>query len=297
MTADTDTVQPLASEDAATLPAVPWLRTFYWSVRRELWEHRSIYIAPLVVTGLALAGFLFGTLRLVHTVRAGMTPAGREEAAQAIAAPYEFVAFAVMLTGLVVAMLYCLGALYGERRDRSILFWKSLPVSDLTTVLAKAAVPLLVQPVVLFAVIFSAHLIMLSLSSVVVAGAGLDAGAFWANAPVWRLWRLMAPGLPFIGVWYAPLYAWLLLVSAWARRTPSLWALASPLVLALVERLALGTHFIFSWLGLRLVGAFAGAVGKGHDIGWESPHVWTGLALGAAFLAGAVWLRRSREPI
>jgi ABC-2 type transport system permease protein len=297
MTADTDTVQPLAAGNAAALPALPWIRTFYWSVRRELWEHRAIYIAPLVVAGLALAGFLFGTLRLLHTVRVGMTTAGHEKAAQAIAAPYEFVAFAVMLTGLVVAMLYCLGALYGERRDRSILFWKSLPVSDLTTVLAKAAVPLLVQPVVLFAAIFSAHLIMLALSFVVVAGAGLDADAFWANAPVWRLWQLMAPGLPFIGVWYAPLYAWLLLVSAWARRTPSLWALASPLVLALVERLALGTHFVFSWLALRLVGVFAGAVGKGHDIGWASPHVWTGLALAAAFLAGAVWLRRSREPI
>jgi ABC-2 type transport system permease protein len=266
-------------------------------VRRELWEHRAIYIAPLVVAGLALAGFLFGTLRLPHAVRVGLTPAGHEEAAQAIAAPYEFVAFAVMMTGLVVAMLYCLGALYGERRDRSVLFRKSLPVSDLTTVLAKAAVPLLVQPVVLFAVIFSAHLVMLALSYVIVAGAGLDAGAFWAKAPVWRLWQLMAPGLPFIGVWYAPLYAWLLLVSAWAKRTPSLWALASPLVLALVERLALGTHFVFSWLGLRLVGAFAGAVGKGHDIGWTSPHVWTGVALAAAFLAGAVWLRRSREPI
>jgi ABC-2 type transport system permease protein len=149
----------------------------------------------------------------------------------------------------------------------------------------------------LFVVIIVAQLIMLLLSLVVVAGAGLDVGAFWAHAPVWRLAPDLIAGLPFIGVWYAPLYAWLLLVSAWARRTPSLWALGAPLVLGLVERLALGTHFIWHWLGLRLVGPFAGMAGKGHDIGWASPHVWIGVALAAAFLGVAVWLRRSREPI
>ena len=297
MTTDTDAVQPPSSEGAAARSALPWIRLFYWSVRRELWEHRAIYLAPLVVAGLALIGFLFGTVRLPHAVRIGMTPAGHEKAFQAIAAPYEFVAFAVLLTGLAVAVLYCLGALYGERRDRSILFWKSLPVSDLTTVLAKAAVPMLVQPVVLFAVIIVAQLIMLALSLVVVAGAGLDVGAFAAHTPVWRLVTYLIEGLPFIGVWYAPLYAWLLLVSACARRTPSLWALAAPLVLGLVERLALGTHFFWHWLGLRLVGPFAGMAGKGRDIGWTSPHVWIGLALAAAFLAAAIWLRRSREPI
>ena len=290
MTLDADTLAespPAAASIGAKNPILWQARLFYWSVRRELWEHRAIYIAPLAVAVLGLLGFLFGVSRLPHAVQMANV--------EAIAAPYQFVAFAALLTALAVSVLYCLGALYGERRDRSILFWKSLPVSDLTAVLAKAAVPMLVQPVMLFVLVVTTQLLMLALSLAVVAGAGLDAGVFLAHTPVWRIWGLLAQGLPFIGVWYAPLYAWLLLVSSWAPRTPSLWAL-SPLALALFERLALGTHFIGSWIGLRLVGAFAGAVGKGDDIAWASPHVWTGVVLAAAFLAGVVWLRRLREP-
>ena len=58
-------------------------------------------------------------------------------------------------------MFYCLDALYGERRDRSILFWKSLPVSDLTTVLSKASIPIVVLPLLTFAVTVATQLIML----------------------------------------------------------------------------------------------------------------------------------------
>src|SRR5580700_3564356 len=105
-------------------------RRMYWAVRRELWEHRSIYIAPLAAAAVFLLAFLTAlTLSPVH----------RHEP---LDVPYEFAAALIMGTGFIVGIFYSLDALYGERRDRSILFWKSLPVSDLTTVLSKFAIPL-----------------------------------------------------------------------------------------------------------------------------------------------------------
>ena len=285
------------------------LRHFYWSVRRELWEHGAIYLAPLIAAGVALAGFLVGAVHLPRLVSAASTIAGAKKAG-GIATPYEFGAFAVVATGLIVAIFYCLGALYNERRDRSILFWKSLPVSDLTAVLAKAAVPILLQPPLMLLIVLGAHLVMLILGTLIVAANGLDPSVLWAHTDMASIWWNLAHGLPLLSLWYAPFYAWLILASAWARRTPYLWAFAPPLGLALLERLALGTHVVWSWLQLRLVGPFIAAYLEGQHEGapgshplspnpasFESPHFWIGLILAAGFLAAAVRLRRSREPI
>src|SRR5262245_30973929 len=100
----------------------------YWSVRRELWENRAIYLAPLAAAALFLLGFLVSLIHLPSRMRAA---AGLDLAKQheAIAMPYNIAAGLLMATAMVVGAFYCLDALYGERRDRSILFWKSLPVS------------------------------------------------------------------------------------------------------------------------------------------------------------------------
>src|SRR5208337_2381181 len=134
-------------------------RPMYWSVRREVWENRSIYVAPLAVAGVILFGFLIRVITLPHRMPAvwALDPAHQRHA---IAMPYDFAAGLLMLTQLLVGVFYCLDALYGERRDRSILFWKSLPVSDLTTVLSKASIPLVVLPLLTWAITVVAQLIM-----------------------------------------------------------------------------------------------------------------------------------------
>ena len=133
-------------------PATPSLtRPLYWSIRRELWEYRSVYLAPLGIAGVILLGFLFFLVALPHTMRSSMAldPAHQREA---LAHPYTLAAGLIMGASFLVSIFYSLDALYGERRERSILFWKSLPVSDLTTVLSKASVLLLVLPAVAFAI-------------------------------------------------------------------------------------------------------------------------------------------------
>jgi ABC-2 type transport system permease protein len=285
-------------------------RPLYWSVRRELWENRSIYIAPLAVAALVLFGFLLSTIHLPGKMRAALAldPMQQQELMRQ---PYNFAALLIMGTTFIVALFYCLDALHGERRDRSILFWKSLPVSDLTTVLSKAAIPLLVLPLLTFAIIVATQWIMLLLSTAVLLGSGLSVATLWAQLPWLHLSLMLLYHLVGVhALYYAPLYGWLLLVSGWARRAAFLWAALPPLAICVVEKIAFNTSHFAALLQSRLSGGPEGdaflvtgglpmhAMIHPSPLNFlSSPSLWIGLAVFAACLAAAVRLRRYQGPI
>lgn len=296
--------------DAARLSAPAPTRPFYWSVRRELWEHRSIVVAPLAVAGLVLFGFLVRIAQLPQALRTVSTLKPSEQSL-VFAAPFGIAAATIAGTGLIVAFFYCLGALYNERRDRSVLFWKSLPVSNLTAVLSKAFVPLVVVPLVVLAVALAAQLVMLLAGTLALMAYGLDSSSIWTHWPFFRMAVVELYTLVVLTLWYAPIYGWLLLVSSWARSMAILWAVLPPVGLCIAERIAFDTAYLSSLLDHRLNG-FVSA-GFTHDLKADplvdplailapdrfllTPGLWIGLALAAGFLAGAVWLRRNRDPI
>ena len=155
----------IESQTVAPTPTSP-TRPLYWSVWRELWENRSIYIAPLIVAAFEVMGFAISTIGLAERRRAVLLLDPAHQRA-AIEQPYDLAAMMMIFIAFIVGVFYCLDALHGERRDRSILFWKSLPVSDLTTVLSKATIPLVVLPVVAFVITVCVQLIMVLQTSVV----------------------------------------------------------------------------------------------------------------------------------
>ncbi len=283
-------------------------RRMYWSVRRELWENRSIYIAPLAVAVLFLFGFLISVTHLPSKMRGAAALSPMEQHALS-EEPFALVALLLMGTTLIVAIFYCLDALYGERRDRSILFWKSLPVSDLTTVLAKASIPLVILPLLTFAITLVTEMIMLLISSAVLLGSGVGVSTFWNGLSFVQMSMILLNHLLGVhGFWYAPIYGWLLLMSAWARRAPFLWATLPLFAIGILEKIAFNTSYF-----ANLVGSRFGA--GGEDTGSKatsmtamlalpgpaqllrSPGMWLGLLVTALFLAAAVRLRRNREPI
>jgi ABC-2 type transport system permease protein len=292
--------------DAREAPTRPW----YWSVRRELWENRSLHVAPLAAAGVVLLGFCLSLITLPHRMR-GTLALEPERQRAALIMPFSMAAVLIMVTTVLVAVFYCLDALHGERRDRSILFWKSLPVSDRTAVLAKAAVPLLVLPLQAAVLVAAVQVVMLLLSTVVLLASGSSPAALWSAVPIVQLFLIQLYGLAVHALWHAPLYAWLLLVSAWARRTPFLWAVLPPAAIGAVGRLAFGMPTQFcSLMEHRLVGAYRLAFDPGQPHGLVSrlaqlepgrflgsAGLWLGLAVAAAFLAAAVRLRRQRGPI
>jgi ABC-2 type transport system permease protein len=283
--------------------AVSETRPLYWSVRRELWENRSIYIAPLAVAAVVLFGFLIATLgRAMST----SDPAQR---AAVLAEPTTFAALLIMGTTFIVAVFYCLEALHGERRDRSILFWKSLPISDLTIVLSKASIPLVVLPLLTFAIIVATQWIMLLLSSAVMLASGLSVATLWRQASFVQTSLMLLYHLVTVhSLWYAPIYGWLLLVSAWARRAVFLWAFLPLFAIGVVEKIAFNTTHFAAMMGNRMSGGAEAVMvpggspmdpmthlTPGHFL--ISPGLWIGLAIAAAFLAAAVRLRRYQGPI
>jgi ABC-2 type transport system permease protein len=294
---------PLGPQEStpAAVPPATQTRPLYWSIRRELWENRSIYIAPLVAAGVVLIAFLIATIgRAVATVDSA-------QKAAVLAERNDFAAGVLMATAFIVGVFYCLDALHGERRDRSVLFWKSLPVSDLTTVLSKASIPLVVLPLIIFAVIVATQLIMLLLSSAALLMSGLSAAPStpWLQTTLILLYHL----LTVHALWYAPIYAWLLLVSGWARRAVFLWAVLPLLAIGVVEKIVFNTSYFATMMLHRLTGpershlAAPGSVPAHPMMTFDpgaflsSPGLWIGLAVAAAFLAAAVRLRRYREAI
>jgi ABC-2 type transport system permease protein len=292
-----ESVQAQSLAPAALLPTRP----FYWSLRRELWEYRSIYLAPAGVAVLAVVGFI------IATIGRGLAIQDLARRQAVLEEPTTFAAGMVMLASVIVAIFYCLDALHGERRDRSILFWKSLPVSDLTTVLAKATVAIVVIPLVTFVISFAMQFIMAVLSSMALAGSGMSVGMLWSHffaMSVMLFYHLVA----IHGLSMAPIYAWMLLVSAWARRMPFLWAFLPFLVISIGEKIAFNTWHFAQAMGYILGGSEGDAymasdkylaplsmISPLHFL--FSPGLWIGLAIAAIFLAGAVRVRRSHGPI
>ena len=160
----------------------------------------------------------------------------------AIHAPYAAAAMLALATAFLVGVFYSLEALQGERRDRSILFWKSLPVSDRTTVLSKASIPLVVLPLLVF--VISAVLILIMVlvgTAVLLPGNRSDIGIMWANVEPFQSILAVLYTSIVVALWYAPIYGWLLLVSGSVRRTALLWS-ALPLVAIVgIEKIVFNT--------------------------------------------------------
>lgn len=265
-----------------------------WSVRREVWENRSIYLAPLIVGVLIALSSIIGTFIGINS------PVSR------FASHLEIAGGALMITTLVVAIFYCLDALYGERRDRSILFWKSMPVSDPAAVLSKFFVPMVILPLVTFVITIAMQFVMLLLTS------GIYSIRGESTAPLWHLpWPQMTSGLLYHlvtvhSLYYAPIFGWLLLVSAWAKRIPFIWAFVPPAAIGIIEKLVFNTTHFANMLGSRISGGMDSPPQKGSMmLLWPSnslefltrPGLWIGFVFAALCLTGAVLLRRRRDPI
>jgi ABC-2 type transport system permease protein len=304
---------PLDTQAVAPAALAP-TRPLYWSVRRELWENRSIYVAPLAVGAVYLVGFLISLYWLPRSVRGLATLNSAQQILIQLAMPYAHAGMLLTFVGFLVGIFYSLDALHSERRDRSILFWKSLPVSDLTTVLSKAIVPLVILPVLVLAITIPLQIVMRLLSAAVLLASGASTATPW-GPPLFEMEVVLLYGVIVMLLWHAPLYMWMLLVSGWARRATFLWAVLPPLAIAALEYIAFHTSYLGLVLEDRLFGFTAGAFDlkdkngveiDAHFIPLEQlapgrflscPGLWFGLLFAAIFFVLAVRLRRYREPL
>jgi len=286
------------------------MKTYSWLMRREFWEFRATWLIPAVVGGVLIISALFG--------RIDMTAFDSHLAALNLGTIY-LVGLAVLFYAVmsIYSSWYLMDCLYNDRRDRSILFWKSLPVSDSQTVLSKLFMGLAVIPLVFMV---AADLTSLLMAFVISIRARSFSAVLWNPQTWFQVQVLWLYVIATTAIWYLPIAGWLMLVSAWAKRAVMLWTLLPPLVLYMIEKWFLNTHVVQNVLGRRLVGyaavayhgneqwindnmsdAATGPVSVWRFINpagfFSSLEVWIGLAVGVAMIVGTIQLRMRRSEI
>ena len=320
-----------------------------WLIRRELWEHKGMLLWTPALIGIAMT--VLATVLTAGTIantklKTALTVNGepvswstifntmsfaphRKQILETVANHYTNVAAPLFLALGFLVFFYCLSALHDDRRDRSVLFWKSLPVSDAQTVLSKVAIALLVAPLIVLVVASLTALALLLALSGVLAANGVHVLGELAAMPALYLGPLRLFGLlPVYCLWALPTVGWLLMVSSWARSKVFIWAVGMPLLLAVLvvwsDKLTQGQANL-DWLQINviaraLLGTLPGSwyifepgllpqvgpMGPGAHLAqldllansWSSlglPAAWLGAAAGAAMIWVAIRLRRWRE--
>jgi ABC-2 type transport system permease protein len=232
-------------------------------IRRELWEHRALWVVPLVIAALIVVAAMF-------------PHASMQIDADEVASPQKYMdLFALFHSAMTVPQLlllsvllpyYLLDCLFAERKDRSILFWKALPVSDAQTVLSKLLVALAVVPLGVFVLTLVTDAAASGILAVRFHGSPLVRAFLRWDTQAWLYTQgLILGALVVVILWYAPVAAYLMLVSAWAKRSPFLWAAMPPLVAMLIEKIAFGTSYVARFLGYRL--RISDLLGLNHGAG------------------------------
>jgi ABC-2 type transport system permease protein len=303
-------------------------------VRREYWENKGAFrTTPLIIGGIYIVFLLMSIFTTAHfdnelyTFREAVRLLAEQPAEFRAAHAQEVMLGTSLFFTLVLAFVvffYLLGALYDDRKDRSILFWKSLPASDLLTIASKLLAAMVLAPLIFWAVFVVTQIVMAVIASLMVLSVGENPWTLFLSVvnPV-EAWLILLVSYLAASVWFLPIYGWLLLVSAFAPRIPLLFAVLPPVAFAILQiwidflrTFTLDSSLfglIGEWvanspailtvqvrdgrgmlaLGAPLTDDFDHAVTLGNILGrLFSTQMLIGLVVAAVLLAGALWLRR-----
>jgi len=295
-------------------------------LKREIWEHRSIYVTPLaiaVVMSLVSIAGLVTVSAFDDQVRMAILGAsnivGDNERQAAMTMVFLGTSWIFLLTLSILTVFYSLDSLYAERKDKSILFWRSLPITDAETVVSKLLTAVVVIPLITLAAIIVTHLVNLVTSSIWVSLKGGDAGHLvWGSVALVDNWVAAFVVIFASVIWMSPFIGWFLFVSAWTKRSPLLMAFMPLAVIPLIEliflRSAVFAEAVFGrggmmplFRGMDLEAFFDEERMQVNsesirllahlDLGkfLTSPSVWAGIAVCGLLTAAAVYVRRYRD--
>lgn len=278
-------------------------------IRCELWEHRGIFfgVPGALFLLIALASVIFSTTLGVGALNIYPTGAAH---------PGQVQAFVELLGGglywpFALALLFYLSsALYTDRRDKSVLFWRALPVSDFRSVVGKVLTAALAGPGIVWVATVLASIWALLALAIAASVRGADGFSVLAPIPIAGAWVAVAYAFVVQSLWWLPYFSWLLLTSALAPRAPLLWALLPPLIAGFVERIIFHTSHVFNVLSSHLTTAAIPsgtllAPGTGHPASpfffrsiantthlLTLPTMWIGVAIGFSLIFLTTYARR-----
>ncbi|KGJ89746.1 hypothetical protein [Colwellia psychrerythraea] len=224
------------------------------SIKKELWEFNGMLKwVPICLAGvfilIPLLSLLLNGLDMSE-VLAGLKHLSESQDTQGLTKVF-FVATAALfipfvLVGFIVQLYYFVTCLYDERRDQSVMFWRSLPVSDEVTIISKLLTGAIVIPTIFYSaatVLFVGGLLLAFIGTVILSiGFDISLWGVWSSAQIFSglgsIWLTMIPA----AIWLLPLYSWLMLTSIYAKKAPFLWAVLPIVVLLIIE--AIVVHYL-----------------------------------------------------
>lgn len=295
-------------------------------IRREIWEHRSLYITPAVVALVMvltlLTAFVFasGYQEIVDIgIMGAQNLAGDTERRAALLAVLIGNTVPFFIAGGILTVFYSLDSLYAERKNKSILFWRSLPITDAETVISKLLTAVVAIPLLAFFIIIVTHLLVLLMTSIFISiEGGSSLFLIWKSAPLFDVWAGMFIFTLLLPIWFSPFIGWFLFVSAWAKRSPLLMAFLPLIMVPTLEYWVLRTHLIADAMQTRfeqlpmfkgidpetffnerelIASADAVSLIAYIDIGkfLASPQMWAGVIVCGLFITAAIYVRRYRD--
>ena len=318
------------------------MNTFKWLLKREFWEHKGGFLWMPIIVGTIMTSVIAVSLIIaVSGVKDGMQingvpvsnlanlmdPQQRAEFAAGIVYGYAGLTVPILMALSICVFFFCLSALFDDRKDRSVLFWKSLPLSDASTVLSKVAMAIGIAPVIAVVIATITAIVSGFLICLAAAAAGVNIfGEVLSNPGAYLAPVQLAAMLPIYALWALPTVGWLLMVSAWARTKPFLWALGVPLLTGTLLSWVNGMFrfdWNMGWFWKNIIGRLLGSVLPGSWLGesgrtlpgeatlrgstamsdllahsWHlltGANIWIGVAIGAAMIYAAVRLRGWRD--
>lgn len=305
----------------------------YWILaKREVWEHKALWIVPLVIACITVLISLYGGVALIVAAHSGTVTINQggfnvSDARGGLHVAMLATAGLFNVVMLFMVWFYLMDSLHADRKDRSVLFWRSMPVSDTATVLSKVFTGMLTAPAFTFVLVVIAEIIagIIFVIAAGIAGVNLLHDAFYPGTVI-LTWIVLAFALIQQSLWLLPYWGWFLLCSAWSKKYSLIlaWAILVPGVAMLLELIVARTHYLADGIighfgrGLLLFGAVES---NGHHIGIVSgahmfgnpgnafvtfgsvahmfitPEMWIGVGIGIIFTLGAIWLRHNRSEI
>lgn len=241
---------------------------YFALIRREFWEHRSIWVTPVAIASIVILGTLTTLVfagdfakELDLAIFGAQNIAGDVER-KAVLTGFFVMSSPLFLLGLVILIVfYTLDSLYAERKDKSILFWRSLPVTDAETVVSKLLTALILVPAITMAAIFATHLVNLIMTSIWVSMKGGDAGVLiWGSVSLLDNWLAAIIVIYSACIWMSPFFGWFLFVSGFTKRAPLLMAFLPLILIPMVEGIFMhSAHFAEAvWGRLAKIPLFSG---------------------------------------
>jgi len=300
------------------------IESLFFGLKREFWEHRrAILWAPVIFSVLILLlSIVLNVVYHPNTKPSGKSSTTEQQSGQILEdneaeqqlsidkrqqRKFGRITFLFLTLAWLVSIFYLLSAFYSDRKDSSVFFWKSLPVSETQNAIYKLVFAVLCFPVVALAISWVLYIVLTVLQ--LEGMRTVDSGNTWSVVEhAFDAQRLIV--MPLIGIiagtlWGLPLFCYALMVSAMAKKYPFLTFIVPIIALVFAEKILYQESYLLDFIADHSPFGALKALADSPNFEYffqaqftdKLPSLVLGCGLALCFSVIAIWYRNHRFEI